>query len=484
MFKPEKLVKITCIFPQKYLSDVTLKLQDIGLVHLTKAQLTDGFKPVKSFDKEYKNLSGLLVRISYLINLIKSRTFKSFFREFFGPRYVYAAPRAGLDKKKISKDLERLEKKYGILKYSKAKINWSDYKHIILYRDIVDDMLERHRVLQLFSKSKYLMRFDGWVEHDKVNRVKNAVEFATNKAAVFTTNKPKADEMPTLVKNPSVVKPFEILTETYGVPSQKEIDPTPIIAVTFTLIFGLMFADVGYGLSLFVLSLFVYLYTTKESRFRRNLNLVLIYLGLVSAIFGFIFGECFGVHFRKGVVDPIRDVILFLKISIIIGLVHLSIGLLAKIFTSFHDRKKVLQGISLLVVMWAAFSLYFKQTILNKALLVIGVLVLLAVEKLKMLEEISSLLAATLSYMRIAALGLGHIIISRLLVSSYAQLSGNPVQIAFFIAIFATGALILLTLGVFVTIIQDTRLHWVEFLPKFMVGKGTKFKPFKHMYSV
>ena len=481
MLRAAKLVKVSCIFTKKNASKVITKLQDIGIVHLIKSKPANGFKPVLIDEGESKRLTELLGRANNLIKLIEIRTLKPFFREIFGPRYIYAMPKDGYTKK-LDKKLLHFEKKYKILRYTKAKISASDYSEIVFIRNIVKDELDRHEVLQLFSESKYLMKFEGWLENSNWLRVKSSMEHATKNTCVFTMHKPKVnDEVPTLLKNPGIVKPFEIFTENYGTPNYWEIEPTPITALTFPLIFGLMFADVGYGLSLAALSIFVYIYTTKESKFRKSLNLVFIYLGISSAIFGIIFGEFFGFSFRRGI-DPVSDIILFLLIAILIGLMHISIGILTKILSNIKNKGIVIQGISMLTVIWSAVSLYNWQSIYNKSLLLIGLVALLFSQRLEMFKELLSLLIGALSYMRIAILGIGHLVINRLLVSSYSELSTTFLGAILFIIVFVIGSLIVLTLGIFITVLQDIRLHWVEFFPKFLSGKGIKFKPFRHTF--
>lgn len=485
MLRPAKLTKIYCIFPKKFTWSVLSKLQDIGILHISRSKPTNGFKPMPMPDGKYDKLVELLGATNYLIKLIESRTFKPFVTSLFGPRYIYIAYEMEFNIKKIEKTLKNLRKKYKKLKYEKMAINMSDYNQLLLYRDLLSDKIEQYKALQLFSESKYLIRFDGWVESDKVHRVKNAVEITTKKACVFNVSKKRLENPPTLLKNPSLVKPFEIFIENYGMPGYREIDPTPIIAFTFTFIFGLMFADVGYGLSLFLLSLSVYLMTTKESNFRKNLNLMLIYLGLASMLMGFFFGEFFGLQFRKGAIDPVSDLFMFFMISILVGLIHTSVALLTRMLVNIKDKKDVLFAISMLFVMWSAFSLYYiRDILLNKILLVIGILLLFASKKFGLFKEIASLFAGMFSYLRIAILGFGHVIINRLLISSYHNLSGSLLELGLFIILFVTGSSIVLTLGLFMTILQDVRLHWVEFFPKFFVGKGIKFQPFKRRIAV
>ena len=159
----------------------------------------------------------------------------------------------------------------------------------------------------------------------------------------------------------------------------------------------------------------------------------------------------------------------------------MSIGILSKILTNIKDKKNLIHALSLLLVMWSAFSIYFQRDlVLNKILLGIGILGLLIIKKFEILKELSSVLVGAVSYMRIAILGLGHLIINRLLISSFSNLSGSLIEISLFLILFFIGSLIVLTFGVFVAAIQVLRLHWLEFYSQFFIGKGKKFEAFKH----
>lgn len=95
-------------------------------------------------------------------------------------------------------------------------------------------------------------------------------------------------ERPTKLKNGWFSRPFEMYVEMYGVPSHSEIDPTPFVAVTYTLLFGIMFGDVGQGV---VVAILGYLFAKwKKSR----LGEIIMRMGICSALFGFVYGSVFG----------------------------------------------------------------------------------------------------------------------------------------------------------------------------------------------
>ncbi|MBI9009616.1 MAG: V-type ATP synthase subunit I [Tenericutes bacterium] len=95
---------------------------------------------------------------------------------------------------------------------------------------------------------------------------------------------------PTKLKNSWFAKPFGMFVEMYGLPGYNDIDPTPIVAITYSLLFGIMFGDLGQGLLLSLIGFLIY----KRSKGKSKLAAVAIRIGLVSALFGFLYGSFFG----------------------------------------------------------------------------------------------------------------------------------------------------------------------------------------------
>ncbi|BDR87612.1 hypothetical protein N071400001_22200 [Clostridium tetani] len=92
---------------------------------------------------------------------------------------------------------------------------------------------------------------------------------------------------PTKLRNNILVKPFEIMVNMYGTPSYGEIDPTTFLAITYMIMFGTMFGDVGQGLVLLLAGL--YMKKKKENYAPGN---ILVRLGSISMIFGFFIWKC------------------------------------------------------------------------------------------------------------------------------------------------------------------------------------------------
>ena len=102
-------------------------------------------------------------------------------------------------------------------------------------------------------------------------------------------------KVPVLLKHPGFFRPFEMLVSSYGLPEYKFIDPTIFVAITFLIMFGMMFGDVGHGPCCSFSARWL------GFRKRKSESVTLVgklgfYCGLSSIVFGFLFGSVFGLE--------------------------------------------------------------------------------------------------------------------------------------------------------------------------------------------
>ena len=167
-------------------------------------------------------------------------------------------------------------------------------------RDTVSKLysfLEHKRAL--FEKRRYVSRYHetdsfllvGWTTPGKADDLMNActaVEGIECDIVKPDLRRSKI-EPPVSLRNKGIFAPFEFYVKMYGLPSYRESDPTPFVAITFILLFGMMFADVGQGI---VLSLVAYFFMWKMKKMELGKSLALC--GLSSAFFGVLLGSVFG----------------------------------------------------------------------------------------------------------------------------------------------------------------------------------------------
>ena len=325
---------------------------------------------------------------------------------------------------------------------------------------------------------------------------------------------------PTLLRNPRGTGLFQRLTLGFGTPTSSEIDPTVLWTVTYPLFFGLMFGDVGHGLLVFMVSAILLHAKRRGTRYPEQsfgglgslFNMILdgsglLMLGGVAAIvFGLLYGTFMGseqwfVELTKlpGPLwfNPFKQPTKLLKVSIIIGIVHVSSGLILDIVNKVRNREydELLAGPGL----WLWFYLTFGYLILAHGFRLISyvlsnlpiVLAMLGIPAVLMLvakariegpfegvghwmESMFASISHTISYIRIMAMKMIHDVFSILFLGI---LFATPIYIGAPVFALLTIIMILVLETAFV-FLQDLRLHWVEWFLKFYSGSGVAFKPF------
>lgn len=314
---------------------------------------------------------------------------------------------------------------------------------------------------------------------------------------------------PTKLINNGLLKPFESMVYMYGVPSYDEFDPTMFLAITYTLMFGAMFGDVGQGL---VLVLAGFLLSNKFGR--NNLGGVFEILGLSSIIFGFFYGSVFGSEMviRALLIRPMENINDVLIAAIIFGCGFLIFGFALGITNSLR-RKDIQRGLfgkeglaglmfyigalTLIVsifygksilptTIWIIYFLFFLLLILLKeplANIILGKKILFEegakdyfIESgFEVVETLLSMFSNTLSFIRVGAFALNHV---GLFVAFSAMASMTKSGFAS-VLILILGNVIIICLEGLIVFIQGLRLEYYELFSKYYEGAGVTFEPVK-----
>ncbi|MCJ7651242.1 MAG: hypothetical protein MUP85_21750 [Candidatus Lokiarchaeota archaeon] len=181
-----------------------------------------------------------------------------------------------------------------------------------------------------------------------------------DKTKKSSSKKPKQTDFrestPTVMKNPFFIRPFESLTKMYGVPSYSEIDPTPFLAVTFPIIFGLMFGDIGHGMSLMIAGVLGGILFRKKKGMR-NISWIIFYCGIGALLCGLLYGEFFGSNEFFGIElqvikipipllgtitlhNPMDNIMSVFKFALFIGVVHVNLGWIIQFMNYWKQSKK------------------------------------------------------------------------------------------------------------------------------------------------
>lgn len=326
---------------------------------------------------------------------------------------------------------------------------------------------------------------------------------------------------PTKLKNPKIFKPFEMFIKMYGLPLYDEFDPTIFVAITYTVIFGCMFGDVGQGLLLVIGGFLLY-------RFKKiNLAAIIGMAGIFSTIFGFLYGSFFGFEnvIEAVWLKPMEQTITLpvvgtlntvLVLSVAFGMVMILVSMIINIYNGIrqHNTEKIFfnsNGISgfvfygtlvvCIVLMMTGYPLpagiilgvmfgipliliLFKEPL---TALVTKRAELMPTEKgmylvqsfFELFEVLLSYMTNTISFVRIGAFALSHAgMMEVVLMLANAENGGSPNWIVMIL-----GNLFVMGMEGLIVGIHVLRLEYYEMFSRFFSGSGREFKPYKNAKS-
>jgi len=300
----------------------------------------------------------------------------------------------------------------------------------------------------------------------------------------------EGESAPVVLQNPRLFRPFETITRMVPLPAYGTIDPTPFVAVFFPMFFGLILGDIGYGIVLAVIALWLR-HGGAPGSTRRAVAEVLGAGAAFAVAFGIAFGEFFGdlgarwFGLRPILLDREHSLLAFLGLAIAIGAVHIVLGLALGVYNASrgHPRQAVGKGASLGMVLLIVVVLLAAIEVLPHGFLtpaIIGLLVLFPVlvlaEGIIAPIEFLSTLSNILSYARIMALGTASVMMA-VVANELAGSVGSVLVGVLFALLFH---LVNFALGIFAPTIHGLRLHYVEFFGKFHSPGGQAYRPFAH----
>jgi V/A-type H+-transporting ATPase subunit I len=318
-----------------------------------------------------------------------------------------------------------------------------------------------------------------------------------------------------------------MLVTNYGVPAYGTMDPTPLVAISYLLMFGLMFGDAGHGLILVILGLIGA--RILKTPGMKQLSRLLVWCGGASVVMGVLFGAYFGFsllpalwfdyhgvvagHVTGGAVANIMDI---LALTVYLGIAVIGAGILLNWVNRaragnwralLFDKVGVLGGVMYGTGVWiaAAFarSGFRELPGLRVAGFLIGVPALLMFLKfplqaasdrkhgndphafpamwimewiIELLDVFSGYLANTLSFMRVAGLGIAHVMLMVAFYQIATMVSPDGVSVLF-VVVLIVGNVVVIALEGLSAGIQSLRLNYYEFFSKYFVPTGTRYRP-------
>ncbi|MCH8204333.1 MAG: hypothetical protein IID09_04170 [Candidatus Hydrogenedentes bacterium] len=369
---------------------------------------------------------------------------------------------------------------------------------LLAAKSVVSDALARLRIQGRFAQSEMVTVIHAWTPADSFGDLEKAIEaeFPGQAEVTCISHEDIPDgEIPTLLQNHKIFKPFELVLSLFQPPTYGTIDPTAMVAVSFIIFYGFILGDIAYGLVVLALALWI---GRKWGHIEaiKSVSIIGTYMAVSSIAFGFAFGELLGgvgeefFGLRPLWFHRAHETIQLMIYAIYIGIVHMLLSLVLGVREKLKHNHRVhameqaglLMGlIALILFVFGYFNVSpFTAplfTYLEIGLLGVGLVFIFKAMGLMGLMgvlEIMSLGGNVLSYARLMALGVAAIAIADIandLPGSVGWLIGIPM--AFAIHTFN------IALSIASPTIHSLRLNVVEFLPKFYSPDGRNFSPFK-----
>lgn len=359
----------------------------------------------------------------------------------------------------------------------------------------------------------------GWIPAEYEGMVKDLLTAIDSVEVTFTKASEEMKHSPPVkLKNRFFFRPFEYYTEMYGLPNAREIDPSSFIALTYTLLFGIMFADVGHGLMLLIAAVYMY------KKMKMPLGALLIPCSVSSMVFGFVFGSVFGF---EDLLNPVYKALFGLDqkpvsvmeggttMTLIFGAVAIGVVLLivSMILNIVSCLRRGDTGGALFGVNGAAGLVFYTSlvaglvcglvlgiSVMNTAyvlcLIVLPLLLVFFREPLsrlikgerklfdgsfgsfvvdnlfEMFEVALSYVTNTMSFLRVGAF----ILVHAGMMTVVFVLAGMFGPVGYWITV-VVGNVLVMALEALLVGIQVLRLEYYEMFSRFFIGDGRKFEP-------
>lgn len=357
----------------------------------------------------------------------------------------------------------------------------------------------------------------GWMSTEDAQKLQAETEDDIDVVFMIDNEAPKTKSPPTKLRNPKLAKPFEMFIKMYGIPAYGEFDPTLFVAITYTLLFGAMFGDLGQGLCLGFIGLFVYL------KKKIPLAAIISSAGFCSALFGLLYGSIFGFEdiiqgiwinprhstmnlpivgeFNTVFVAAILFGVFLIVTTMIINMIN---AFKQKRYSDFFIGPNGLTGLTFYLSLMTMVILFMsKRPLPGTVVLVIMFIIPLLIIALKtpivnliqkkpklfpesvamyfvegffeLFEMLLNYFSNTLSFLRVGAFAISHGAMMEVVMTLAGVSNGSPN-----ILVLIIGNIFVCGMEGLIVGIQGLRLEYYELFGRFYNGSGKEFKPYSH----
>ncbi|MGH4118720.1 V-type ATP synthase subunit I [Clostridium sp.] len=358
-----------------------------------------------------------------------------------------------------------------------------------------------------FLKTESVVAIEGWVPTDLASELEDVVKAITKEDFYLELKEASKEDLdvPILLKNNSIVEPFESVTSMYSLPQYSELDPTPLLTPFYMVFFGMMVADIGYGIIMFVAALMAlkkFNLDLGQKKFVKFFLVLSIPTTIAGVVYGSFFGDLIPLISNNSIIKPEVDLMMILAISIVLGVFQVYFGLGVKAYMLIKDGKPMDAVYDVLTWYFALTGAFLfiggplvklSATVSNmgKWVMIAGMVGLILTQGRESkglggkigggiygLYGITGYIGDLVSYSRLMALGLaGGFIASAF--NTIIRMLPTPYNIILGAFIFVGAQMFNLFLSALGAYVHSARLQYVEYFSKFYEGGGKAFKAFK-----
>lgn len=410
----------------------------------------------------------------------------------------------GIEINHAKKEIEELKKTAGASENQYRELIRKAYTMLVLERKI-------EYVKAEMALGKKLFFMFGFIPAGQVEQFKQQLKDSLKDEVIVLTeaveNRKYGHSPPTKLVNNIIFKPFETLVMMYGIPNYNEKDPTPFFAITYMLLFGAMFGDVGQGFIILIGGLLLK-YMMKNASFGG----ILSSLGISSMFFGLLYGSVFGNEdiIPHLLISPMENINTMLISAVVLGILLINISYIYSLINLYkrRDLEEGLfgrEGLTGFLFFWT-IVLLIGDSVLKVFgiptavyIAILGVLLLIMVVKQPLahllkgrkelyeesagdyyleagfgvVETILSVVSNIVSFIRVGAFALNHVGLYIAFATMAEMVSSRAVGVLILIL----GNILIIGLEGLVVFIQGLRLEYYELFSKYYSGYGIPYKP-------
>ena len=390
----------------------------------------------------------------------------------------------------------------------------SYYSDLRFLSDFFNSQIEKYKAVENAGSTEMAFYIKGYVPQRVAEDIKFEIERSYRAQMELYEPDYENEDVPVLIENKSFAAGVESITDMYSSPSNKDVDPNPVMAFFYYAFFGLMLSDAGYGLLMVIFAFFAKKKLKVTGNLKKTADMVL-YCGISTVFWGAMFGGYFGDLIPTicekflGMpelpslaiwMEPMNNSIELLLYCFLFGIVHLMAGVLIRGYMLIRDKNylgaicdtiPVMVFVAGFAIVGANFFTDIPDNIVSigtKVLAVGAALIVLTAGRSSknilgklggglygLYNAASGYLGDILSYSRLLALGLVTGVIANV-INLLGAMTGNIIT---FTAIFLIGHTVNIAINLMGTYVHTSRLQYVEFFSKFYEGAGRTFTPFK-----